>query len=112
MRIFRCFLPFQLQKDDTESQIDSKGKNAKLPAVVACCSQHILRLEADFNMLYELVQGLAKSSQSLVSLPNISTGYVRVAVKGEETVQQVHENMANGKAALNLSSGKHQERSP
>jgi glutathionylspermidine synthase len=67
---------------------------------MACQSKHIEKLETDFNMLYELVLGLAKSSHSLASFPEISISFVKATIKDEETVQQVQGDMANENAAL------------
>jgi hypothetical protein len=59
-------------------------------------------LEADFNMLYELVLGLARSSHSPFSLPNIYVGFFKAVIKDEEIVQQVHEDMANENLVVDL----------
>lgn len=71
------------------SQIESpRSRNAKLSEVVACQSEPIVKLETDFNMLYELVMDLARSFPSLVTFSNISIGSIHAAVEGEKTVQQ------------------------
>lgn len=51
-------------------------------------------------MLCELVLGLARSSHSIASLPEISIGSVRAAVKDEKIVHQVQVDIANENAAL------------
>jgi hypothetical protein len=50
-------------------------------------------MEANFNMLYELVLGLARSLRSLVS-PHIFISSIQVLVKDEQTIQQVEGDMA------------------
>jgi hypothetical protein len=47
-----------------------------------------------------LVLGLAESSQSLTSFPNISIRLVREIVKDEEIVEQMHEEMTNENVVL------------
>lgn len=73
---------FSYDSSRMASQLDSQiSKNVELSAVVAHQSNQIKKLEVDFNMLYELVLALARSSHFLVSLSKISIGSVRAAVK-------------------------------
>lgn len=68
-------------------QIDARNdKVDELSDLVAFQNHNIEILEADINMLHQLVLGLARISQSWVSHMNISTGSVRIVAKEEETM--------------------------
>jgi hypothetical protein len=48
----------------------------------------IQKLVANDNMQYQLVLGFARKFHSLDSLPRVSIGFIKEAIKEEDTIQQ------------------------
>ena len=67
------------------------SRQAKLLEIVTQQKRRIYKFEPDCGMLYQLILGFAKSTQSKASDPRIYIGPVSDMARGEETIQQNQE---------------------